>query len=80
MNAIKPLEFERILSDPSSNYKHPEEVLRDERLSHQEKIAVLKLWAFDEKGLEVAEEENMRGGSRPIVLDQVLLALQKIKK
>ena|SRR3990167_2355541 len=79
MSHINEKEFERILADPSAIFKVPDEVLHDERLSRKQKIAVLKLWAFDERELEVAEEENMRGKS-PIQLDEVLLALHQIEK
>lgn len=80
MSTISANEYERIISDPSSCYQIPEDVLLDKRLSREQKIAVLKQWAFDERELEVAEEENMRGDSEPLVLDQVLIALHKLEE
>lgn len=78
MSHINEKEFERILADPSATFKMPDDVLHDERLSRKQKIAILKLWAFDEHELEVAEEENMRGKG-PILLDEVMQALRHIE-
>lgn len=80
MSTITKDEFERIISDPSSSYEFPQDVLLDERLSREEKIVVLKQWAFDERELEVAEEENMRGDSAPLVLDQIMIILHQIEQ
>lgn len=80
MSLITKDEFEQIISDPSSNYQVPKDVLLDERLSREQKIDILKQWAFDERELEVAEEENMRGDSTPLVLDQILIALHQIEQ
>lgn len=78
---INRTEFDQILSDPSSCYQTPDEVLQDERLSREQKIQILKQWAFDERELEVAEEENMTGGdSPPLKLNQILLALREIEE
>ena len=46
--------------DPSKVYKNPREILSDEALSKAEKIDILQRWAYDERELSVAEEENMR--------------------
>lgn len=80
MSSITLVEFDRIISDPSSSYQFPQDVLLDERLSREQKIVVLKQWAFDERELEVAEAENMRGDSRPLVLDQIMLVLHQIEQ
>lgn len=80
MLTITAVEFERIISDPSASYREPYDVLQDARLSREQKITVLKQWAFDEQELEVAEEENMRGAPAPLVLDQVLMALHQIEQ
>ena len=76
MSTLTKKEFDEILNDPSACYAMPDDVLHDQRLSHQQKMAVLKLWAFDAREIEVAQEENMRGGPSP--LRQVLLALNKL--
>lgn len=69
--------FEQITSDPSAHYRVPEDVVKDERLTKAQKIMVLKLWAFDAKEIEVAQEENMIGEASP--LQQILLLLRDIQ-
>jgi hypothetical protein len=46
--------------DPASVYKHPQEVCDDETLTKNEKIDILQRWAYDEREMSVAEEENMQ--------------------
>lgn len=80
MTSVTMVEYERILSDPASAYQMPEDVLVDVRLTREQKIIVLKQWAFDERELEVAEEENMRGGLKPLLLDQVMIVLHRLER
>lgn len=75
---IDKKEFERIIDDPSAAYAQPEDVLHDGRLSREEKITILKQWAFDAREIEVAQEENMLGEASP--LRQVLLVLHEIER
>ncbi|MCX7125756.1 MAG: hypothetical protein NTU49_08475 [Gammaproteobacteria bacterium] len=77
MLQLSQSEFNQILNDPSSAYTLPVEVVHDKRLSREQKIAVLKLWAFDAREIEIAQEENMRGDASP--LHQVLIALKKVE-
>lgn len=79
MTSINQVDFEKIIADPSACYELPEEILHDSRLSRKQKIAILKLWAFDARELQVAEEENMRGDSGATMLTQVLEALRQIE-
>jgi len=68
------------MQDPQSYYKTPDEVIVDARLTREEKIAVLKRWAFDAREREMAESENM-GGSEPFVhLHAVLVALRRVEQ
>ncbi len=81
MSLITKNEFEQIISDPSSNYQFPQDVLLDERLSREQKIAILKQWAFDERELEVAEEENMQAtndADTSPLLDDIIRALHDL--
>jgi len=59
--------------DPSSIYKNPSEVLRDNNLTKNEKIDILQRWAYDERELSVAEEENMlsHNSRDKNILDQI---------
>ncbi len=76
MMTITASEFEHIMSDPSASYKIPDEVVYDQRLTLEQKKMILKIWAFDAREIEVAQEENMRGDASP--LRQVLLALRQL--
>jgi hypothetical protein len=66
--------------DPSSVYKSPKDVLSDKTLSRDEKIEILKRWAYDERELSVAEEENMIGvdHDRRFVLSEILNLLREL--
>ncbi|EKD44930.1 MAG: putative cytosolic protein [uncultured bacterium] len=72
-------ELNQIIADASSRYQVPEDVLADDRLSTEQKVVVLKQWAYDAKELETAEQENMRGSSHPTMLHRILLAIRSIK-
>ncbi len=75
---MKEKDLENRLQDPENYYKHPDEVLQDQKLSHEQKIKVLQSWALDARELLVAEEENMTGGAT-MRLDQIMRALEKLK-
>ena len=47
--------------DPVGTFGNPEKVEGDVRLSQNDKLTILKLWAHDCELLEIAEEENMPG-------------------
>jgi outer membrane lipoprotein SlyB len=71
-------DLERALLDPTAVFKFPEEVLQRTDLSHGQKAAILRRWAYDARELEVAEDEGMRDGE-PDLLDRVLRALDELK-
>ena len=48
--------------NPSSSYNDPKEVLSDNSLSRDEKIAILREWYYDALRLQESEGENMSGG------------------
>ncbi len=54
-------DLDRALIDPSSAFDRPEDVLRDNRLQDEQKVAILCRWAYDSTELAVAEEEGMLG-------------------
>ncbi|OGT32742.1 MAG: hypothetical protein A3C44_00510 [Gammaproteobacteria bacterium RIFCSPHIGHO2_02_FULL_39_13] len=78
MFPISQSELERIMADPSAVYQRPEDVLSDSRLSHKQKVSVLKQWAFDAREIEVAQTENMRGEASP--LHQILVILHQLEE
>lgn len=71
------MDMERALTDPSSVFSHPEDILQERALSRDEKLRILRRWEYDARQLQVAEEENM-GGGPPNRLDEVLSVLQRL--
>ena len=72
--------FEQAKIDPASVYKRPFDILQDTSLTREEKIEILQRWAYDEREMAVAEEENMqRSNTKQVVhLDEILEALLKL--
>lgn len=60
--ALAALDVDRLLLDPGSSFRRPEDVVGDPRLQRQQKIEILCRWAYDAAELAVAEEEGMSGG------------------
>jgi hypothetical protein len=65
------------LLDPTAVFDEPAQVLRREDLSREQKILILRRWAYDARELEAASDEGMRGES-PEKLDRVLDALRAL--
>ncbi len=70
-------DIEKAMFDPTAVFRAPEEVLLREDMSREQKIEVLRRWAYDARQLQVAEEENM-GGQQPDILDEILRALHAL--
>lgn len=66
--------------DPAHYYKSPREVIGDESLSRKDKIDILRRWAYDEREIAVAEEENMlsHDNKHGVILDEILQALLQL--
>jgi hypothetical protein len=71
-------DLERALLDPTLVFRDPEEVLRRDDLTRDQKTMILQRWAYDARQLEVAEGEGMRGDGEPDVLDRVLRVLDEL--
>jgi hypothetical protein len=67
------------ISDPSKQYGHPMDVVRDGQLEAGEKLRILESWKKDAELLSVAQDENMAGGERPQLQD-VMLAIQELER
>lgn len=72
--------IEEIKHNPANYYKHPHDVIEDETLPRKLKIDLLRRWAYDEREISVAEEENMisQDNHHAIILDQILEALLEL--
>lgn len=66
--------------DPSSVFQKPQDVLNDKTLSRTDKIDILRRWAYDEREMAVAEEENMQGSGdeKNNILDEILKSLLEL--
>lgn len=73
------IDYKQAVLDPTSVFKHPEDVLQvsDKELSKKQKIKILRSWEYDAREIEVAEEENMQGRSQDL-LAAILKALLKL--
>lgn len=63
--------------DPSSVYQTPSEVVDDTTISREDKIEILRVWEYDAREIQVAEEENMPSVNSQM-LDEVLRALEQL--
>ena len=72
-----PVDLKKALLDPGSVFAAPEDVISHPSLKQEDKIEILRRWAYDATELSVAGEEGMPGGNDDL-LRQVLLALNKL--
>jgi hypothetical protein len=71
------MNFEHALKDPASEFDSPEAVVADERLTVDQKKAILEQWKQDARQLEKAAAENMADGE-PNMLHRVSEALSRL--
>ncbi len=64
--------------DPALVFRGPEDLLKRDGLTREQKIEILRRWKFDALQLQVAEEENMRSEQPSDILDRVLQALHAL--
>ncbi len=72
------MDIEKAMLDAASVFASPDAVVRDQSITREQKLKILKRWAYDARELEVAEEENMRGGP-PSMLGEILNALHGLE-
>ena len=71
------MNLQQALDDPSSCFANPADVVRSDEITQSEKIQILRRWEYDARLLEVAQEENMMGGTASRLAD-VLDALHSL--
>jgi hypothetical protein len=71
------IDIERAMLDPGSVFSSPEDVVKTEGITREQKIEILRHWEYDARELEVAAEESMLGNNSDM-LDQILEALNKL--
>jgi len=73
------LDKNKALTNPSSVFGRPSDVVANTQLSHDEKTTVLQEWELEARLLEVATEEGMNNKkNKPSVLPEVKAAQRKI--
>ena len=75
--ARKAAEVANLIENPSAHFPSPDTVLKDRRLSPDDKKAALAQWEQDARLLAVATEEGM-GGGEPARLDEVKQAQARL--
>lgn len=71
------MDLQQALDNPSSCFANPADVVRTDDFSEADKIQILRRWEYDARLLEVAQEENMTGGTASR-LAEVLDALHSL--
>lgn len=72
--------LDRLLS-PACHYRHPEEVLRDNKLAHSEKRAILASWASDACAVESMPALRLPpSADKPVSFDIIMDALRRLDR
>ena len=71
------MDFEKAILNPGSEFTCSKDVLKQQTITREQKIKILRRWEYDARELEVAEEENMCGGP-PSMLSDILTALHRL--
>jgi hypothetical protein len=74
----RQIDYEQALLDPSTQFSQPDAVLKELGLTREQKIEILRRWAYDESEIAVAEEEGMKGGESSL-LQPILIALEQLQ-
>lgn len=74
---MTPDQIERAMLDPSAVFETPEHVLREDSLSGQQKIEILRRWEYNAAEEAVALEEGMPGEESDL-LRRILVALGEL--
>jgi hypothetical protein len=77
MSDEEEIDFEKARLDPGSVFTSPEALCDHPGLKREQKIEILRRWAYDASELAVAEEEGMVGGE-PTLVGRVLSALNSL--
>jgi hypothetical protein len=61
------IDLDKARLDPGSVFSSPEELMDHPGLKREQKIEILRRWAYDASELAVAEEEGMAGGETSLL-------------
>ena len=59
------IDFEAALDDPAAHFSDPEAVKVAAGLDTDQKVAILRQWAYDQRLIAIALEEGMPGDGTP---------------
>lgn len=77
MATARKINLDRALFDPASVFTGPDAVVEHESVGIENKIEILRRWAYDAIEMAVAEEEGM-GGGETVAVDTILAALERL--
>ena len=77
-NSERRIDLRKAMLNPALVFLGPEDVLKRDELTREQKIEILRRWKFDALQLQVAEEENMGSEQLSDILDRVLQALHAL--
>jgi hypothetical protein len=73
------IDIQKAMLDPTSVFAHPHDVVNHPGLTREQKIEILRRWAYDAKELETATDENMNSSATTEDhLAAILHALQEL--
>ena len=62
-----PIDYAKALDDPAAQFAEPADIVAAGGLTKEQKIALLRQWAYDEREIAVATEEGMPGNESPLL-------------
>jgi hypothetical protein len=74
---LSTLDLDKALLNPGSVFSSPQALLQHRELSKEQKIEILRRWAYDASEDEVALEEGMPDGESDL-LRTILVALDQL--
>jgi hypothetical protein len=72
------IDLDTALLDPAAVFLQPADVVAAEGLSTEQKVEILRRWAYDARELSVAQEEGMRGDDPTALIERVMAALEAL--
>ncbi len=73
----EPVDLDKAMLDPGSVFASPEVLLQHDSLTTDQKIEILRRWAYDASEVCVAVEEGMPDGESDL-LRRIMLALTRL--
>lgn len=74
---VPKITFKQAMLEPGEYFKSPEDLYRYEEFSLDQKITILRMWAYDAQLEQQAEAENMHA-DKEVMLGQILQCLFRL--